>query len=353
MEQKDLISVIVPIYNSEKFLKRCIDSILNQTYRNIEIVCINDGSQDNSLKILKDYSTVDDRIQIIDKPNCGVSAARNDGIKKSSGIYITFVDSDDWLEPNTIEVLYNSITQKNVDIVRYNFVVNETEDISLRTGTLYDLADKKIRDLKSEWFCQNIIRKILNGSIPAYSCLLFIRKSLLIENNIEFDTSLFFSEDTVFYFNFFNYAKSIYFLDKPLYHYYYSNPSNATNSNKLKNILQYPVIYEKLYEQLKKGKYDSEKILKDYCNKATMMFENYIFSLYIEKRSKKEIIEKVNIFIQNESFINIVSKVKDMDIPIHMRIPLDLILKQRYNRLFAFYKIRNFARKVKGNLDAK
>ena len=94
----DKISIIVPIYNCEKYLKRCLESIINQTYNNLEIILLNDGSSDNSLKIIKEYKKKDNRIIVIDKKNTGVSDTRNIGIQKASGKYICFCDSDDVLE---------------------------------------------------------------------------------------------------------------------------------------------------------------------------------------------------------------------------------------------------------------
>lgn len=106
------ISVIVPIYNSEKYLHKCLDSLINQTMKDIEIICINDGSTDNSAKILEEYNS----IKIINQENQGVSAARNSGIKIACGEYIGFVDSDDWVNPNFYEKLYNAIKNTNADI---------------------------------------------------------------------------------------------------------------------------------------------------------------------------------------------------------------------------------------------
>ena len=109
------VSVIIPVYNTEKYLAECLDSIINQTLEDIEIVCINDGSSDNSLNILKKYANKDNRIVIIDKENAGVSAARNDAIEKANGEYIMFIDSDDYFLPEACEIAYNSV-MKDYDI---------------------------------------------------------------------------------------------------------------------------------------------------------------------------------------------------------------------------------------------
>ncbi len=110
------ISVIVPVYNVEEYLPQCLDSILNQTFSNIEIICVNDGSTDGSRKILEDYKQKDSRIKIVDKKNGGLSSARNAGMKVAKGEFYSFIDSDDWIDYTMLEKLYNNITAYNSDI---------------------------------------------------------------------------------------------------------------------------------------------------------------------------------------------------------------------------------------------
>ena len=112
----DKISIIVPVYNVEKYLDECIQSIINQTHKNIEIILINDGSTDNSLSILRKYEGIDKRIIVINQENKGLSASRNIGIKKSTGKYISLIDADDIIHPRMIELLYKEIKNNNCDI---------------------------------------------------------------------------------------------------------------------------------------------------------------------------------------------------------------------------------------------
>ncbi len=112
----ELISVIVPVYNVEKYLARCIDSILVQTYKNIEILLIDDGALDNSGNICDEYEKKDMRVKVIHKKNGGLSDARNCGIENATGDFLSFIDSDDWIEPEFLETLYNSLKENNADI---------------------------------------------------------------------------------------------------------------------------------------------------------------------------------------------------------------------------------------------
>ena len=119
--ENELISIIVPIYNVENYLRQCLDSLINQTYKNLEIIVVNDGSTDNSGTICQEYAQKDDRIVYIEKENGGQSEARNMGLDRMTGSYVTFVDSDDWVEPNYVEVLYKKLLEYCADIAVGNY----------------------------------------------------------------------------------------------------------------------------------------------------------------------------------------------------------------------------------------
>ena len=131
------ISVIIPVYNVEKYLRECLDSVVNQTMRDIEIICINDGSTDNSLDILKEYAAKDDRIIVINQTNGWLSAARNSGLKIARGEYIQFVDSDDYLELNACETAYKYALQYNADVVVFGYknFPEQVGNVKNRRGT--------------------------------------------------------------------------------------------------------------------------------------------------------------------------------------------------------------------------
>lgn len=137
MLKETKFSVILPIFNTEKYLKACLDSIINQTYKNLEIICVNDGSTDGSLKILEEYSSKDSRIKIINQQNQGVSAARNAGIDNATGDYVSFVDPDDWLELNMYETLNKYIQEKNPSVLlfEYNICYEQTDKVISKTFT--------------------------------------------------------------------------------------------------------------------------------------------------------------------------------------------------------------------------
>ncbi|MGA4516237.1 glycosyltransferase family 2 protein [Solibacillus silvestris] len=127
----ELISIIVPIYNVEDFLHRCVDSILNQTYKNLEIILVNDGSPDQCGKICEEYAKLDNRVKVIHKENGGLSDARNAGIEVAEGQYLAFIDSDDWIHEEYIEILYELLRKTNSDISICNFLMTSTENFQV------------------------------------------------------------------------------------------------------------------------------------------------------------------------------------------------------------------------------
>lgn len=132
---KPLISVIVPVYNVEQYLNKCIDSIINQTYKNLEIILVNDGSTDNSSIICDEYANKDRRIKVIHKSNGGLSDARNAGIDAAKGKYIGFIDSDDWVEIDMYSKLYSIASKENVDIAQCDFIRTYSEDEKIYNNT--------------------------------------------------------------------------------------------------------------------------------------------------------------------------------------------------------------------------
>lgn len=134
---KELISVIVPVYNVEKYLKKCVDSIVNQTYKNLEIILVDDGATDNSGKICDELVELDNRIKVYHKKNGGLSDARNYGVERAAGDYIGFVDSDDYIDAEMYEKLYEAIKKENVDVAECNLKIVYPEKIDLFTDQKY------------------------------------------------------------------------------------------------------------------------------------------------------------------------------------------------------------------------
>lgn len=221
------VSIIVPIYNVQKYIYKCIDSILSQTYKNLEIILVDDGSPDNCGKICDEYASKDNRIIVVHTKNGGLSAARNVGLNKSTGNFIIFVDSDDYLENSAIEDCLNYIKTNNCDILIFNwynvYLNNQlkiVKKIPQKINEYYSLSNKLLYDA------------ILWDKVPNYVWNKIYKKQLW--ENISFPQNCNF-EDLAIMPYIFSKAHNISYLDKHLYNYNNSNSSSITSHISSKN----------------------------------------------------------------------------------------------------------------------
>jgi glycosyltransferase involved in cell wall biosynthesis len=217
------ISIIVPIYNAERFLYKCLDSIINQKYKNIEIILVNDGSSDKSGEICNKYADVDNRIQVLHIENQGVSNARNKGIELASGGYIGFVDSDDWIDEEMYSDMLNKLTTYNADIIMCGHVIYDGENeryvgFPWKQDSVIEFEDIHKTVIPSFLAPMDIYgnkQQIVMGSV----CKCLFKRDLIKQNQILFDTQIKYTEDTVFIIQSFIKAKKVLFINTPYYHY--------------------------------------------------------------------------------------------------------------------------------------
>ncbi len=232
------VSVIIPVYNSENQIEACLDSILKQTYTNIEIICINDGSLDNTQNRLEEYSKKDSRIIIVNKENSGASTSRNIGIERSTGKYITFVDSDDTIEENMIEVLMNELAEKESEIVLCNFYYVTNNRIKNKASKRKSFINRK-EFLKK--FHNYYTKTLIN---PPWNKIYIKDK---IKHN--FDSSLILGEDLDFNIKYFNGIERVAIVDEYLYNYKINNICSITSKFK-SNPNEYFNMYLKIFNDL-------------------------------------------------------------------------------------------------------
>lgn len=244
----DLISVIVPIYNVEKYLTQCIESIINQTYKNLEIILVDDGSKDNSGKICDEYQKKDSRIKVIHKENGGTSSARNEGLEISTGKYIQFVDSDDYIDLDMIEFLYKILKEENADISmcsyyklnKDKFTTNATEEKINYT------SDEALQEL------------LLDTKIRCYVCNKLIDRKCI--ENIRFPVGRTF-EDIITLTKIFTKADKLILVDKPKYYYRQRKGSILNNQTNELRLSYIQAVLETTQLILKEKPY-----LKNYCD---------------------------------------------------------------------------------------
>ena len=234
---KPLLTVVIPVYNVEKYLKRCIDSILVQEWKNYDILLVDDGSTDSSPQICDDYVKAYDFISVIHKENGGLSEARNTGISNAKGEYVYFPDSDDWIESSTFSDLAEVIESDKYDIISFNreFVKSEQDIIKSDSKQTKRLTGK---EALLEMFSYGFITGFANDKI--------YRKALFIKNKIWFPAGKYY-EDLGTNYKLFLAAKKVYATNQKYYHYLIDNPDAITkswNEQKFENMISF---YKEIY----------------------------------------------------------------------------------------------------------
>lgn len=225
MANSFLVSIIVPIYKAEKTLSKCVESIQTQSYKNLEIILVNDGSPDRSGEICEKYAINDKRIKVIHQENKGVGHARQAGIELAQGEYITFLDSDDWIETDNIELLVETAKKEDADIVFCDFVTEDPD------GTHY------IKQIFNHLDCREMIENTLlfYRVWPNLGAKL-IRRKLIVDNNINFSPYLKYGEDTLFICRLYRLNCKLAYLPKSFYHYEVTNTNSVTHSVSKKSL---------------------------------------------------------------------------------------------------------------------
>ena len=212
----DLVSIIIPVYNAEEYISRCLDSLINQTYKNIEIVIVDDGSNDNSLAIVSKYK--DNRIKIYSQENQGPSIARNTGIEKSTGKYIMFVDADDYIDIDMVKCMTETINNESNTIV----LCDNSEIWEDRIEEY-----KLFIDYSKILYKEHVLKEIASGKAGLVCGKLFNR-SIVDKYNIRFDKNISICEDQVFFLNIAKHCNEFIYIPKSLYFYDRRNENSIT-----------------------------------------------------------------------------------------------------------------------------
>lgn len=261
------VSIIVPVYNCEKYLPKCIESILNQSYSDFELILINDGSKDNSRNICCEYQNKDNRIKFINQNNMGVSSARNNGLDAATGMYVTFIDSDDVISRDYLSVLLKYESKYNVDLVCASFRYIK------RFGRKEDKVNEFLH-IKSDEL-QNQFIQYFHTADPGPWGKLFIRQ-IIEDNKIRFQKGISVGEDRLFNIDYYSHANSIVLVPDVIYYY---NCTNSTSAMKTfhSNICDF---YKQVYDR--KSNYLIEKKLDTKFHDALIRERELYFEYSIE-----------------------------------------------------------------------
>ena len=291
--QKGLISVIIPVYNVEKYINECLNSVINQEYKNIEIICVNDGSTDKSMEKLEEFGKKDSRIRIISRENKGSSYARNLGLKESEGEYIYFLDSDDYISKDYLKNMYEKMAETDADIV-FNDNIISFDDTN-RTKTKQVIKNKLengIYKVDPEFINKRFLNPVVWSKL--------YKKSLITDNNIEFPIGLI-SEDAYFYFALMPFINTAVQNNEGTY-YYRERENSLTHQSKKIYKFDCIRIFELIYDFYKKnnflGKYHLPYRLiayrstqngsyKEYRKEVLKLIDSYNLDVELMKKDKK------------------------------------------------------------------
>lgn len=261
-KQGDLVSIIVPVYNVEKYLERCLDSLINQTYRNLQIILVDDGSGDGSETICDRYAEQDNRIQVIHKKQSGVSAARNTGLEAAKGSYICFVDSDDWIHEKMIETMYENMMEEKaqISIIGYDMVWENGRSQKKSDENAYYVWNQ--REAIAQWMTQKIFKGFMWDKMFAWE----------IFTGIRFPEDRSYMEDVATGLDLFARAEKVVYSGKIGYHYL-QRQGSATNSGFQERELLGITEAEKMIRFSKdhQGIYDNEAYSRLLINAYTIL----------------------------------------------------------------------------------
>ena len=328
-EPKELISIIVPIYNSGRYLRQCLDSIINQSYKNFEVLLINDGSVDDSATICKEYVEKDSRIRYFEKENGGVSSARNLGLKNAKGNYITFVDSDDWVEENYLEVLYNALKENKVDVA-----ISTHKDFNMDDDLYYlpfyseeqlhilDIG-KVARDEFLELFPE------LSSVSHDFSCVASKLFKADLVKNLLFDESVNYGEDLDFFFSMYLKISSVFYVNKPTY-IYRQHQQSASNNCLESHAISEIRIYEKILKKIMELHIPNYHYIERF--KMILYFRLGQFpNSQMLKSYESSVLEKIDTVTYSQPLISIIVPIYKVET--YLRMCLNSIEHQNYSNI--------------------
>ena len=286
-QEKALISIIIPVYKVEKYLEKCIQSLINQTYENLQIILVDDGSPDNCGKICDEYAKKDHRIEVIHKSNGGLSDARNKGLEIAKGEYIGFIDSDDYIESDMYEVLYNLLKQYNADVSICNFYTVSQGKISIKN------ADNGINEYNRIEILKEIL---LDKNIQSYAWNKLYKKELFDE--IKYPVGKKYEDiGTTFYL--LEKCNKVVVTGKPEY-YYINRQDSIVNNVTETTITDYIELIMQRYDYIEENIKELSSYNKDYLKRILKTAEQDIKNLNevgdYTKRKYEELYNKVQKF---------------------------------------------------------
>ncbi len=304
MRKEKLISIIVPVYNTEEYIKRCIDSILKQTYKNLEIICVDDGSSDSSGKILDQLGMEDSRVKVIHNPRSGVSHTRNTALKAATGEYVGFVDSDDYIAPDMYQKMLSVLEQEDADMVTSNYYLDYDGKI-VRAENKKPVFGHKVTTME---FLPYIYERDTYKGVAGYLWTRLIKSDLIKDANgsllVAFEKEFGGADDVVFLSKLYLRCETMIYMDDPCYYYCQRENSFVHNEKELLKTMVWVHAYEEVIAYFKANMVQQDIIdlvIRMYVFRCGKTLELAI--KYGNQEKKEQLKEKVNRYlsIYNES----------------------------------------------------
>lgn len=284
MDKTPLVSVVIPVYNVDQYLHQCVDSVLSQSYKNIEVILVDDGSTDESGRICDDYAACNDSVIVIHKENAGLSEARNTGLSNASGEYISFIDSDDWIEFNNCSEMVELSLKHDSDFVFSDGLCFEDSEKKYNIKQSYKRKKQYASDKGIEVFRELQKNREFQCAVQFY----LWSTSFLKKNRLLFYPGILY-EDMLFTFRAFLYADNVSHCHKPLYHRRYRKGSIVTSKITSRNFLSACTVYREVSE----SSYSQDNACDSYCSRCAMKAIELYKSL--SKYEKKICSEKYDV----------------------------------------------------------
>jgi len=347
------ISIIIPVYNVRKYLGKCIDSLVAQTLHDIEIICVDDESPDNSVAIIEEYAKKDSRIKLISQKNTGASGARNAALKIAQGQYVLFVDGDDWIENDACELLYDIAIKNDTDVVMFACM------LEYKNNTLNKFAfeQDRIDFIGSE--CEMLHRRHIGmiGDELAHperqdflcsACTKLYKRKIIEDNDINFpdirDIGSY--EDGIFNLYYYKFIKSSVYIRKPLYHYRKDNVDSNTSNYKPELLKQREFLYDLMEKYIKENglNIDFSNALQ---NRIALEIIGIGLNIASAKISYFEKLKRVKKILSKPQYRQAVKQLETKYMPIHWKL---FFAFAKINNAFAVYMLLAVMKKLRGRV---
>lgn len=343
-----LISIIIPVYNNEEYIDVCLESVCNQTFKNLEIIVINDGSTDSSLEIINRYSEKDSRILVINQKNQGVSSARNCGLDIAKGDYLLFLDGDDWIENNCCEYALREVEEYGVEVVFWSYVreyAGQSKPVLLFDDSAINWNRQNINKLykKMIGFTGEELRQPqkIDALMTVWGKLY---KQSIIGNNRFVDLKIIGTEDTFFNIQVFNNVKTARYLPETMYHYRKTNMNSLTHYYKRNLVNQWMELYKRIESQLNNNHADEEyyyalsnRVCLGLIGLGLNLAEDNFMSLAEKQNELKRILSLPH-------YQRALTKLEVEYLPIKWKLFFGLAKKQHVTMLYSLLCIMNYLR---------